>query len=143
MVEIEKVEKRYLYGLIVVAIIINAATLSPLTPWQNWLYWSSPTATRTFHISISNYQFTLPMEGITIKVGEPVKFIVTSSDVTYGFGVFYKTGRMLFQMQVLPGYENEITWIFDEPGVYTIRSTEYSGPRHSDMVVPDAIMVVP
>jgi cytochrome c oxidase subunit 2 len=49
---------------------------------------------------------------------------------------------MLFQIQVLPNYSNEIVWIFDEPGSYTIRSTEYSGPEHPSMVVPDAITVV-
>ena len=143
MVEVEKVEKQYFYGLLIVAILINIVTLSPLVPWQNWLYWSAPTPTKTFQISMSNYHFTLPPEGITIKTGEPVKFVVTSSDVTYGFGVFYKSGRMLFQIQVLPGYANEIVWIFDEPGSYTIRSTEYSGPEHSSMFVPDAITVVP
>ena len=142
MVEIEKTEKRYFYFLIAVALIINLITVSPAVPWQGWLYWSTPTPTKTFHISISNYQFTLPPGGITVKVGEPVKFVATSLDVTYGFGVFHKSGRMLFQMQVLPGYSNEIIWIFDEPGSYTIRSTEYSGPQHSSMVLPDAIMVV-
>lgn len=142
MVEIEKDEKRYLYGLVIVALLVNVITISPLIPWQGWLFWSTPTPAKVFHISINNYQFTLPQGGITVKVGEPVKFVVTSSDVTYGFGVFHKSGRMLFQMQVLPGYTNEITWIFDEPGSYTIRSTEYSGPQHPNMVLPDAITVV-
>jgi len=143
MVKMEKTEKRYLYLLIVVAVLINAITISPLVPSQRWLFWSQPTPAKTFHISISDYQFTLPAGGITIKVGEPVEFTVTSTDVTYGFGVFYKSGRMLFQIQVLPNHSNEIVWIFDEPGSYTIRSTEYSGPEHSFMVIPDAITVVP
>ena len=85
----------------------------------------------------------VPVGGITIRAGEPVEFVVTSTDVTYGFGVFYKSGRMLFQIQVLPNHSNEIVWIFDEPGSYTIRSTEYSGPEHPFMVIPDAITVVP
>jgi cytochrome c oxidase subunit 2 len=139
----ERTEKRYLYLLIIIAVLINAVTISPLIPSQRWLFWSQPTPTKTFYVSISDYKFNLPADGITIKVGEPVKFVVTSSDVTYGFGVFYKSGRMLFQIQVLPNYTNEIIWIFDEPGSYTIRSTEYSGPEHSFMVVPDAITVVP
>ena len=143
MVKMEKTEKRYLYLLIVIAVLINAITISPLIPSQRWLFWSQPIPTKTFHISISDYQFNLPAGGITIKVGEPVQFAVTSTDVTYGFGVFYKSGRMLFQIQVLPNHSNEIVWIFDEPGAYTIRSTEYSGPEHSSMVIPDAITVVP
>jgi len=143
MVKMDKEEKRYLYGLIVVALVINLITVSPLVPWQNWLYWSKPTPTSRFNISICNYQFVLPSDGIRVKAGEPVKFVVTSCDVTYGFGVFHRSGRMLFQMQVLPNYSNEIVWIFDEPGSYTIRSTEYSGPEHPFMVLPDAIEVVP
>lgn len=143
MVKMEKEEKRYLYFLIVVALVINAVTVGPFIPWQRWLFWSQPTPTSVFHITISNYEFSLPSEGITVKAGEPVKFVVTSHDVTYGFGVFHKSGRMLFQIQVPPNYSNEIVWIFDEPGSYTIRSTEYSGPEHPSMVVPDAITVVP
>jgi cytochrome c oxidase subunit 2 len=141
LVEIERAEKRYFFFLLAVALIINLITISPIVPWQQWLYWSTPTPVKVFHISMNNYQFTLPQGGIKIKVGEPVMFSVTSSDVTYGFGVFHSSGRMLFQMQVLPGYTNEIVWIFDEAGLYTIRSTEYSGPEHSSMVVPDAIVV--
>jgi len=143
VVEMEKEEKHYLYVLIVAALLINAITVSPLIPWQGWTFWSKPTPTSAFDISICNYQFTLPSGGIRAKVSEPVKFVVTSCDVTYGFGVFHKSGRMLFQIQVLPNYGNEIVWIFDEPGSYTIRSTEYSGPEHPFMVLPDAITVVP
>ena len=65
----------------------------------------------------------------------------TSADVTYGFGVFRQDGTMVFQMQVLPGHENRIVWKFDTPGSYDVRSTEYSGPRHSEMFYQDAIRV--
>lgn len=143
MVKMEKEEKRYLYFLVVVALLINAVTISPLVPWQAWTFWSKPTPTSVFNISMCNYQISLPAGGIKAKVGDPVKFVVTSCDVTYGFGVFYKNGRMLFQIQVLPNYSNEIVWIFDELGSYTVRSTEYSGPQHPFMVLPDAITVVP
>ena len=49
-------------------------------------------------------------------------------DLTYGFGLFRPDNSMVFQMQVVPGHRNDILWQFDRPGVYTIRSTEYSGP---------------
>ncbi|GEM_PF-3640347 len=81
-------------------------------------------------MEFADYEIRLPSQGIRVKAGEFVEFVATSRDVTYGFGVFRKDGRMVFQMQVVPGYENRIVWKFDKPGLYDVRSTEYSGPRH-------------
>ena len=79
---------------------------------------------------------------MVIEVGEIVEFDVTSKDLTYGFGVFREDQSMLFQMQVVPGHRNDILWKFLKPGVFTIRSTEYSGPKGVAMVVENAIEVV-
>ena len=49
---------------------------------------------------------------------------------------------MLFQMQVVPGHRNDILWQFLQPGVYTIRSTEYSGPKGIAMIEENAVEVV-
>ena len=92
---------------------------------------------------MADYQITLPAEAIVVKTGEYVEFAATTADVTYGFGVFRQDGSMVLQMQVLPGHKNEILWKFDDAGQYDIRSTEYSGPRHSEMLVKNAILVVP
>jgi cytochrome c oxidase subunit 2 len=48
---------------------------------------------------------------------------------------------MMFQMQVVPGHANDILWVFDKPGTYTIRSTEYSGPDGWNIVLKDAVVV--
>lgn len=71
-----------------------------------------------------------------------VRFDVTSDDLTYGFGVFRPDHTMVFQMQVVPGHKNDVLWRFTKPGLYTIRSTEYSGPKGYAMIVQDAIEVV-
>jgi len=137
----EREEKIWLVFLILIAVTFNTVTLVAV-PWQKWTFWSTPEPTKEFYIRISNYTIYLPPDGIIVKVNEPVKFIVTSDDVSYGFGVFDSDGTLIFQMQVLPKYNNTIIWIFEEPGNYTVRSTEYSGPKHIYMVVPDAIKVV-
>ncbi len=134
-------ERNWLFVLIAIFLVFNIITLSPLVPWQKWLLWSKPTPDQTFYIEYGDYEIRLPEGGIEVKVGEYVEFVATSDDVTYGFGVFRKDGSMVFQQQVLPGRENRIIWKFDEPGMYDVRSTEYSGPRHSEMYVPDAIRV--
>ena len=139
----EKEERAWFGVLVVVFLAFNVITLSPLVPWQQWLLWSHPTPTQRIAVEFENYQIKLPPNGIEIKVGEFVEFVATSKDVTYGLGAFRSDGSMAFQMQVLPGYENKILWKFDTPGAYDVRSTEYSGPRHSEMFVKGAIRVIP
>lgn len=78
---------------------------------------------------------------IQVPCNKLVKFSVTSEDNTYGFGLFRPNNSMLMQMQVLPGHVNDLVWTFRANGVYTIRSTEYSGPTGYHMIVRDAIAV--
>ncbi len=96
---------------------------------------------KVFNITVENHQFNLPSDKLVINVGEKALFDVTSKDLTYGFGVFRSDNSMIFQMQVVPGHRNDILWQFNHPGVYTIRSTEYSGPKGAQMILQDVIEV--
>ncbi len=136
----EKAERRWLYVLIVVFVIVNVITLSSLIPWQKWQIWQNPIPSQVIDVTYDKNVITMDAP-VQVKAGEFVQFSATSTDVTYGFGVFRKDNSMVFQMQVLPGRSNLIIWKFDEPGMYDVRSTEYSGPKHNDMVVRDAIEV--
>jgi len=97
---------------------------------------------KSFSIEVANHAFILPEEKMVVEVGEIVEFDVTSLDLTYGFGLFREDQTMLFQMQVVPGHRNDILWKFLRPGIYTIRSTEYSGPKGVAMVIENAVEVV-
>jgi cytochrome c oxidase subunit 2 len=97
---------------------------------------------RTFEISVKDHSFVLPEGKMQIVSGETVLFDVVSEDLTYGFGLFRPDNSMLFQMQVVPGHRNDILWKFEKPGIYSIRSTEYSGPKGVRMVIKNAIEVV-
>lgn len=97
---------------------------------------------RTFEITVGDHKFVLPDQKMVIKEGELVLFDVKSEDLTYGFGLFRPDNSMLFQMQVVPGHRNDILWKFETPGVYTIRSTEYSGPKGVFMIENDAVEVI-
>jgi cytochrome c oxidase subunit 2 len=101
------------------------------------------TPDKTFNITVKDHQFILPSEKMVINVNDMVLFDVKSEDLTYGFGLFREDNSMLFQMQVVPGHRNDVLWQFDKPGVFTIRSTEYSGPKGVFMIIKDAIEVVP
>lgn len=134
-------ERNWLFVLIGVFVAFNVITLSPLVPWQKWQLWSKPVPDQVVVVEFGDNEIGLPPEGIEVAAGEYVEFTATSTDVTYGLGVFRKDSTMVFQMQVLPGRKNYIVWKFDEAGMYDVRSTEYSGPRHSEMFVQDAIRV--
>lgn len=97
---------------------------------------------KTFNISVANHKFILPSKKMIINTNDKVMFNVTSEDLTYGFGLFREDNTMMFQMQVLPGHNNDILWHFDRPGVYTIRSTEYSGPKGIGMIEKNVVEVI-
>ncbi len=97
---------------------------------------------KTFSITVKDHQFILPSEKLVIHVNDKVLFDVRSEDLTYGFGLFRNDNSMLFQMQVVPGHKNDLLWHFDREGIYTIRSTEYSGPKGAYMILKDAVHVV-
>jgi len=136
-------ERNWLWVLVVVAVLFNAITLSPLVPWQRWMLWSRPVAEQRVNVEMGEYKLDLPPGGIQVRAGKFVEFVATSRDVTYGFGVFRSDGTLVFQMQVVPGYANRMLWKFDQPGQYDIRSTEYSGPRHPEMYFKGALLVNP
>ncbi len=140
--EMGKGEKRWLYFLFTVAVIGNLLFLSPVLPSTRYGLYETKAA-MTVLIEVREHRFYLPEKPIRIHVNVPVEFVVVSDDLVYGFGVFRKDGTMVFQMQVVPKpYVNKIVWVFDQPGLYDIRSTEYSGPKHPWMYVSDAIEVV-
>jgi cytochrome c oxidase subunit II len=127
--------------LVVCGVSLHIITYNTI-PWAPLdLNRASIAADRTFDITAAGHRFTLPAPRLTAACGEKVLFNVTSADLTYGFGLFRQDNSMVFQMQVLPGHRNDILWVFDRPGVYTIRSTEYSGPAGIGMIEKDAVEI--
>ena len=129
--------------LTVLGVSLHIITYNTI-PWAKVdLHRSEYKADRTFEITVKDHKFILPSEKLIINVNDRVLFDVKSGDLTYGFGLFRSDNSMLFQMQVVPGHKNDILWYFDRPGVYTIRSTEYSGPKGVFMVEKDVVQVNP
>jgi cytochrome c oxidase subunit 2 len=128
--------------LVILGVSIHIVTYNTI-PWSPMdLNRKEIKADKVFNITVANHKFQLPEKKLIIKTHEKVLFNVRSGDLTYGFGLFRKDNTMVFQMQVMPGHLNDILWQFDKPGVYYIRSTEYSGPEGARMIVEDAVEVV-
>jgi cytochrome c oxidase subunit II len=129
--------------LIVIGVSLHIITYNTI-PWAKMdLDRRDIKPDKSFEITVRQHQFILPSEKILVNVNDKVLFNVTSEDLTYGFGLFRTDNSMVFQMQVVPGHRNDILWKFDKTGVYTIRSTEYSGPKGPFMIVKDAVEVLP
>ncbi len=128
--------------LVVLGMSIHVFTYNTI-PWvPTDVHAGDIEADREFQITMADHEFNLPAERLMIECNEMVRFNVTSSDLTYGFGLFRQDNSMVMQMQVVPQREdNSILWEFGENGVYHIRSTEYSGPLGYQMIVEDAVEV--
>lgn len=127
--------------LVVLGVSLHFITYYTI-PWKPMdMHRADITPDKVFDIGVAGHKFQMPAETLQVACNDKVLFNVTSSDLTYGFGLFRQDHSMLFQMQVVPGHVNDILWQFDTPGVYSIRSTEYSGPAGVDMVVKDAVVV--
>lgn len=127
--------------LVILGVSLHIVTHETI-PWKSIdLNRAEVKADKIFNISVADHKFILPSEKLVIRKNEMVLFNVTSKDLTYGFGLFRSDNTMMFQMQVLPGHNNDIMWHFDRPGVYSIRSTEYSGWKGINMIVRDVVEV--
>ncbi len=127
--------------LAVLGVSLHLATNATI-PWVSMdLNRANITPDKVIEISVADHQFKLPDDKLVVKKGEIVVFDVTSEDLTYGFGIFRKDGSMVCQMQVVPGHKNDLMWKFEKSGIYTIRSTEYSGPKGHKMVLSDVLEV--
>ncbi|MEN8137119.1 MAG: cytochrome C oxidase subunit II [Bacteroidota bacterium] len=134
------------FSILVVLLVVLGVSLHIATgltiPWVSTdLNRNEITAHNVFNISVADHKFTLPQEKMKAKVGDYVMFDVTSGDLTYGFGIFRQDNTMVCQMQVVPGHRNDLMWQFAKPGIYYIRSTEYSGPKGNGMIVENAIEI--
>ena len=128
--------------LTVLGVSLHIITYNTI-PWSPVdLHRADYTPDKTFEITVEDHQFVLPSEKLVIDCHDLVLFDVTSNDLTYGFGLFRQDNSMLFQIQVVPGHRNDILWKFEKSGTYTIRSTEYSGPRGVFMIEKDVVEVV-
>lgn len=127
--------------LITIGVSLHLITYNTI-PWTKVdLHGGDYAAATSYELTVADHKFSVPASPMVAKCNELTQFNVTSSDLTYGFGVFRADNTMVFQMQVVPGHDNIIRWEFNHNGDYSIRSTEYSGPEGAQMIVPNAIKV--
>lgn len=123
---------RTFYGITLAAVMfaITIYTLREL-PYDQPVYSAGVEPTI---VDVEALQFGWKMSETEFKVGEPVEFLVTSSDVNHGFGIYDQQMNMLAQTQAMPEYTNKVYITFDKPGTYEILCLEYCGLAHHLMI---------
>ncbi len=84
-------------------------------------------------VRVTGVQWAWGLTRDTVPPGVPVEFVVTSGDVNHDFAIYAPDGRLLTQVQAMPGYTNRLIYRFPRPGTYTIRCLEYCGLAHHVM----------
>ena len=134
-----KYEKHWVVGIIIIFIVFSVSTLGYL-PYP----YAHSNIKPTMIVDVQAQQFNWCLESqwtqpptcvanYPIPVGNTVLFNVTSIDVTHGFGVYDSAGAILFQVQVMPGFYNDIMYQFTTPGTYYVRCLEFCGYGHYGM----------
>ncbi len=119
--------------LLVVVVLALAFVLSlPYLPYPSSraARLGSPQVT----VEVTGRMWAWELSQKTIPRGQTVEFLVRALDVNHGLGIYAPDGRIVTQVQAMPGYTNRLLYRFDEPGTYTIRCLEFCATGHHLMV---------
>ncbi len=117
----------WLYGTLLIISFAATAWTMPYA-WAQRQEAKSPAI--TVEVVAHQFSFTMPA---SLPARRLIKFVVTSSDVNHGFGIYSPKGVLLAQVQAMPDYKNVLYFTFPGPGTYIIRCLEYCGEGHSVM----------
>lgn len=115
-----------LFGVLVLVGLPATIWLLRITP-----YAAAPAGAQV--VNATGSQWSWDLDRTEVVIGEPVAFNVTSTDVNHGFGLYDPGGRLVAQVQAMPGYVNRLTHVFDAPGTYQVLCLEFCGLAHHVM----------
>lgn len=122
--------RRLFYAIVAVLVVVFLASV-------RWFPYRSLAEARlgppTAHVSVTAKMWQWTLSQTAIPAGTPVEFDVTSIDVNHGFGIYGPSGRVVAQVQAMPGYTNRLVVRFAQPGQYLVRCLEFCGIPHIGM----------
>ena len=81
------------------------------------------------HYPVTALQFAFVMP-TALPVNTPIVLDVTAIDVNHGVGIYDPDGRIVAQVQAMPGYTNSLSLMLKKPGQYVVLCLEYCGIAH-------------
>lgn len=119
--------RRYWFWAILIGSVATFAITIPRFPYSQ--AHELPAAR---HLSVLAQQYGFQIGG-PLTANTDFIFDVTSKDVNHGFGIYAPDGRLVSQVQAMPGYVNHLHVRFAQRGHYLIRCLEYCGIAHAAM----------
>jgi cytochrome c oxidase subunit 2 len=83
----------------------------------------------TIEVQMVGLMFAFAPNEIRVPAGRPVRFRLTSADVTHGFLIAGTNANTM----LVPGYISQFTTVFTRPGDYLIVCHEFCGNGHHAM----------
>ncbi|WP_282610489.1 hypothetical protein [Pelagibius sp. Alg239-R121] len=105
-------------------------TVASLREWPHAL----ASGDAAIQVNATGGQWYWEIDRSELPAGKPIVFNLHTEDVNHGFGVVDSEGRLLFQTQAMPGYVNQVEYVFDTPGDYRVLCMEFCGVGHHDML---------
>jgi cytochrome c oxidase subunit 2 len=119
--------RRLVYLAVLVVIAVFAVSIYWLPyPFVRASVFGPPTV----KVNVQAQQWAWTFSQNKFPLGVTVEFDVTSRDVNHGFGLYDPRGRLVAQVQAMPGYTNHLIFTFEQPGTYIVRCLELCGTPH-------------
>jgi cytochrome c oxidase subunit 2 len=83
----------------------------------------------TIEVRMVALMFAFAPNEVRVPAGRPIRFRLTSADVTHGFMIAGTNANTM----IMPGYISQFTTVFDKPGDYLIVCHEFCGNGHHVM----------
>jgi cytochrome c oxidase subunit 2 len=123
--------RRRLFWFILALMVVVFLVSMRLLPYRSVRAGVFGTPQLTVEVVAQQWSWTFSQN--EIPRGVPVEFAVTSKDVNHGFGIYDPQGRLVTQVQAMPGYTNRLIFVFRQPGTYMVRCLELCGVPHHVM----------
>ncbi len=113
-------------GLVAAAVVAFVLSL-PAFPYRTP---SQLASSQHYPVTALQFAFMVPT---VLPLDTPIVLDVTATDVNHGVGIYDPDGRIVAQVQAMPGYTNSLQLTLKKPGQYTVLCLEYCGIAHHAM----------
>jgi cytochrome c oxidase subunit II len=125
---LERFERTWLWFVLVGLFALLSVTILDV-PWRA----EAKPDRLIVHVSARQFAWRFQPAG-PYPTGRQIEFVLTSTDVNHGFGLYGPDGAFVVQAQVIPDATVRVRHTFHTPGHYTVRCLEFCGLAHHKMI---------